>query len=391
MLEQHDARPRRPARWRCSTRRWQRPCRASARMIPANPALSERSRARWTRGRVRDTRHRRKIEAPDHRAPGEQQDDDGQQRDAAWAARLHVEVDGDAAAGDHGDRDRERLATPTRASGSGCAGRARTRTPSAISRKMLTADSTTAAVPDSWVTRPRSARTPSRPTARRQVEAAAAAVAQPVEHGQGAEDEQCGGDRPLQCRECLAHRREYDNGARDAAADPLPILHRGAIGGFAGAGQANPRPLGDNPRVPHYFDREPAAPSRPRQVALRLPDVDVAAGERRGRVRRRAVDGGTRFLLRRAPPPPAHGERARPRLRLRPDRGDARAARARRAHLGGGRQPQGGRADRAQRRRRRGHQRRRRHAGGGARRACASPPSTATPRSASGWRSSIPC
>lgn len=60
--------------------------------------------------------------------------------------------------------------------------------------------------------------------------------------------------------------------------------------------------------MPHYFDREPAAPSRPRQVALRLPDVNIVVESDAGVFSHGAVDAGTRFLLRRAPAPPPHGD-----------------------------------------------------------------------------------
>jgi 16S rRNA (guanine1207-N2)-methyltransferase len=60
--------------------------------------------------------------------------------------------------------------------------------------------------------------------------------------------------------------------------------------------------------VPHYFDSEPQAPSRPRQVTLRLPDVSVQLQSDAGVFGSRVVDSGTRFLLRRAPPPPQTGD-----------------------------------------------------------------------------------
>jgi len=61
-------------------------------------------------------------------------------------------------------------------------------------------------------------------------------------------------------------------------------------------------------RVPHYFDRHPQAPSRPRQVMLRLPDVSAELQSDAGVFGHRAVDSGTLFLLRRAPPPPPTGD-----------------------------------------------------------------------------------
>jgi 16S rRNA (guanine1207-N2)-methyltransferase len=60
--------------------------------------------------------------------------------------------------------------------------------------------------------------------------------------------------------------------------------------------------------VPHYFDREPLAPSQPRQVSLRLPDVVAQLESDAGVFGHGAVDGGTRFLLRRAPMPPGSGD-----------------------------------------------------------------------------------
>jgi 16S rRNA (guanine1207-N2)-methyltransferase len=60
--------------------------------------------------------------------------------------------------------------------------------------------------------------------------------------------------------------------------------------------------------VTHYFDRDPAAPSRPRQVALTLPGVEARLQSDTGVFGHRAVDSGTLFLLRRAPAPPPHGD-----------------------------------------------------------------------------------
>ncbi len=60
--------------------------------------------------------------------------------------------------------------------------------------------------------------------------------------------------------------------------------------------------------VPHYFDREPAAPSRPRQVPLRLPDISLSLASDAGVFGHGRVDSGTLFLLRRAPTPPAEGD-----------------------------------------------------------------------------------
>ncbi|WP_337309199.1 methyltransferase [Candidatus Aeolococcus gillhamiae] len=60
--------------------------------------------------------------------------------------------------------------------------------------------------------------------------------------------------------------------------------------------------------MPHYFDREPAAPSRPRQVPLRLPDLSLSLASDAGVFGHGRVDSGTLFLLRRAPAPPAEGD-----------------------------------------------------------------------------------
>ncbi len=60
----------------------------------------------------------------------------------------------------------------------------------------------------------------------------------------------------------------------------------------------------------HYFDEEPAVRSRPRQVTLRLADLELTLTTDRGVFAGRAptVDPGTLVLLKEAPPPPAHGE-----------------------------------------------------------------------------------
>lgn len=62
------------------------------------------------------------------------------------------------------------------------------------------------------------------------------------------------------------------------------------------------------PVVPHYFDAEPAARSQRRDVSLVLPDVDLRLTTDSGVFAADRVDAGTRFLLRRAPPPPTTGE-----------------------------------------------------------------------------------
>jgi 16S rRNA (guanine1207-N2)-methyltransferase len=60
--------------------------------------------------------------------------------------------------------------------------------------------------------------------------------------------------------------------------------------------------------VPHYFDREPATPSRPRLVPLMLPDVAAQLQSDAGVFGHGGVDRGTMFLLRRAPQPPLTGD-----------------------------------------------------------------------------------
>ncbi len=60
--------------------------------------------------------------------------------------------------------------------------------------------------------------------------------------------------------------------------------------------------------MPHYFDHEPQTASRPRPVTLRLPDLELPLTTDTGVFGRGGVDAGTRFLLRRAPPPPQRGE-----------------------------------------------------------------------------------
>jgi 16S rRNA (guanine1207-N2)-methyltransferase len=60
--------------------------------------------------------------------------------------------------------------------------------------------------------------------------------------------------------------------------------------------------------VPHYFDRDPQAPARPRTVTLRLPDLEVELQTDAGVFAQGGVDRGTLFLLRRGPAPPAAGD-----------------------------------------------------------------------------------
>jgi len=58
----------------------------------------------------------------------------------------------------------------------------------------------------------------------------------------------------------------------------------------------------------HYFEAQPAVPSHPRTVRLRVPGLDLELQADRGVFGSRGVDLGTMTLLREAPPPPAQGE-----------------------------------------------------------------------------------
>jgi 16S rRNA (guanine1207-N2)-methyltransferase len=58
----------------------------------------------------------------------------------------------------------------------------------------------------------------------------------------------------------------------------------------------------------HYFDPEPAAPSRPRIITLVLKDVTLRLQTDSAVFSAERVDPGTQVLLAEAPPPPAHGE-----------------------------------------------------------------------------------
>ncbi|MEO8899141.1 MAG: methyltransferase [Candidatus Dormibacter sp.] len=60
--------------------------------------------------------------------------------------------------------------------------------------------------------------------------------------------------------------------------------------------------------MPHYFDAEPQAVSRPQPVTLRLPDLELPLTTDTGVFGRGGVDPGTLFLLRRGPAPPPAGE-----------------------------------------------------------------------------------
>ena len=58
----------------------------------------------------------------------------------------------------------------------------------------------------------------------------------------------------------------------------------------------------------HYFDRRPAVASHRRQVALTLPDLDLALTTDRGVFSGDRIDPGTKYLLMDAPPPPDGGD-----------------------------------------------------------------------------------
>ena len=57
----------------------------------------------------------------------------------------------------------------------------------------------------------------------------------------------------------------------------------------------------------HYFDRSPAATSRPATVELVLPDLQLTLTTDRGVFGTGGVDPGTKYLLLEAPAPPAGG------------------------------------------------------------------------------------
>jgi 16S rRNA (guanine1207-N2)-methyltransferase len=57
----------------------------------------------------------------------------------------------------------------------------------------------------------------------------------------------------------------------------------------------------------HYFDADPAVPSRPGAVDLSLPDLRVRLAVDRGVFSGAGVDPGTLELLRASPPPPSRG------------------------------------------------------------------------------------
>jgi len=59
--------------------------------------------------------------------------------------------------------------------------------------------------------------------------------------------------------------------------------------------------------MPHYFDRAPAAPSRPGRVELVLPDWTAHLATDRGVFSASGIDAGTIELLKAAGPPPPAG------------------------------------------------------------------------------------
>ena len=58
----------------------------------------------------------------------------------------------------------------------------------------------------------------------------------------------------------------------------------------------------------HYFDEEPTTESAPRDVVLLLPDVQLTLATDRGVFGYDRVDGGTKLLLLKAPPPAPAGD-----------------------------------------------------------------------------------
>jgi 16S rRNA (guanine1207-N2)-methyltransferase len=57
----------------------------------------------------------------------------------------------------------------------------------------------------------------------------------------------------------------------------------------------------------HYFDEQPGAPSAPRQVELRLPDMTLSLTTDRGVFGYDQIDAGSKLLLLKAPAPPPAG------------------------------------------------------------------------------------
>ncbi len=101
----------------------------------------------------------------------------------------------------------------------------------------------------------------------------------------------------------------------------------------------------------HYFDADPAVPSRPGAVELSLPDFHARLAVDRGVFSGAGIDPGTLELLRASPPPPARGHL----LDLGCGYGPIACTLAHRAPgdggVGGGRQRPGPRSHRPQRRR----------------------------------------
>ncbi len=58
----------------------------------------------------------------------------------------------------------------------------------------------------------------------------------------------------------------------------------------------------------HYFDEQPGAPSMPRDVELRLPDMTVTLATDRGVFGYGQIDAGSKLLLLRASAPPPRGD-----------------------------------------------------------------------------------
>jgi 16S rRNA (guanine1207-N2)-methyltransferase len=66
--------------------------------------------------------------------------------------------------------------------------------------------------------------------------------------------------------------------------------------------------VGPSPPPEHYFSSAPAAPSRPAEVRLDLPDASFTLRTDRGVFSATRVDPGTKVLLLTAPPPPPAGD-----------------------------------------------------------------------------------
>ena len=68
------------------------------------------------------------------------------------------------------------------------------------------------------------------------------------------------------------------------------------------------RPVGAEGKRGHYFDPEPAVPSKPRSLHLRAGDLALELQSDRGVFGSRAIDLGTLTLLKEAPLPPTEGD-----------------------------------------------------------------------------------